>query len=146
MDEPRLRALVAELDQLVPREGALVWEDHGLYGSQHDPAYGGNRQGYLRLGIEFLKVADAPHVPNHPQRVTADLSYLVNIERERGELAIFDRREVSPEQLIKESEPPTPLSNALHLIFGGIILLTLLLFGILGLLDVLRWMGGWLAA
>jgi hypothetical protein len=105
IDDERLGVLVAELDAMVPREGALVCERHGLYGSQHDPAYIGNRAGYLRLGIELLKVADAPAAAGRPNRVTADLSYSVSVASkpgemamtacEAGELAIFERRDVA---------------------------------------------------
>jgi hypothetical protein len=141
MDEQRLRALVAELDELVPRDGALVWEDEGLYGSQNDPAYGGNRLGYLRLGIEFLKVADAAHVTDQPSRVNADLSYLVNVERERGELAIFERREVTPEEFIKETEPTGRLSDTLQRTLAGIVVLAVLGLIFLGMIDVINWVG-----
>ena len=76
MDEDRLRTIVARLDALVPRRGAAITDDHGLYGSDVDPAFTGNRLGYLRLGIEMLRVADARRSPGKPDQAAVDLSYL----------------------------------------------------------------------
>jgi hypothetical protein len=146
MDEDRLHELIAELDRLVPRTDAVVWEDHGLYGSEFDPAFGGNRVGYLRLGIEFLKVADAPAVPGQPERVLADLSYLVNAERERGESAIFERREIGPDELQAPREPPSRLAGTLQWMTLVIVLLVVVLLLLLGLADLFRRASGWLAA
>jgi len=140
VNEARLQALIAELDELVPRSGAVVWEDHGLYGSELDPSYGGNRAGYLRLGIEFLKIAEAPPVPGRPTRVHADLSYLVNGERERGEPAIFERRDVSAAELISAREPPGRLGSTLALGAIAVVGLALLVLLVLGLRDVAGWL------
>jgi hypothetical protein len=146
MDEGRVQALIADLDRLVPREGAVVWEDHGLYGSEVDPAFGGNRAGYLRLGIEFLKVADAPAVPGQPERVRADLSYLLKADLVCGEEAIFERREVGPADLAAPQPRPGPLARGLQ--WAGLVIAFLVL-GIallLGLMDLVRRVSGWLAA
>ena len=145
MNDERLSALVAELDAMVSREGALVCESHGLYGSQHDPAYIGNRQGYLRLGIELLKVADAPTVAGRPNRVTADLSYLVQVGCEpgevamagceAGELAIFERRDVAA--IVRP--PERIVSKRLKEAFGVAVLCLFAIALVLGLRDLLVW-------
>lgn len=54
MDETRIRALVAELDALVPCEGARARLD--VYGGAPDESCViGNQAGALRLGIEVLR-------------------------------------------------------------------------------------------
>ncbi len=90
MDDDRLRTLVARLDALVPRADAVIRDHSGLYGSEHNEAFDGNRLGYLRLGIELLKVADAPAVPGRPDRIEVDLAYL---GYSGPEPAVFERRE-----------------------------------------------------
>jgi hypothetical protein len=90
VDDERLRTLVAQLDALVPPRGAAIRDGSGLYGSEHDEALDGNRLGYLRLGIELLKVADAPAVPGRPDRIEVDLAYL---GYSGPEPAVFERRE-----------------------------------------------------
>jgi hypothetical protein len=146
INDERLLVLVTDLDALVPREGALVCESHGLYGSQHDPAYIGNREGYLRLGIELLKVADAPAVAGRPNRVTADLSYLVNVASEpgemamtgceAGELAIFERRGVAA----IARTPERVVSKRVKEAFGVVALCLSAIALVLGLRDLLLWM------
>ena len=90
LNDREIAALVAELDALVPREGArLQW----LFGERGDPCCVGNRLGYLRLGVELLKVADAAPSSRHPHVVLADLSYLGGVAVDPGDLAIFTRHE-----------------------------------------------------
>ena len=90
MDEARLRTLVERLDRLVPRAGGVAWEASGLYGSEHDEGMRGNRLGYLRLGIEMLRIAGAEPAPGRPDHVLADLSYL---GYSGPEPEVFERRE-----------------------------------------------------
>ena len=91
MDERQLAALVAELDALVPRDGAVL---RCVQGDAGEPYYAGNRLGYLRFGIELLKVADADPMPENSTRVLADLSYVGDPDTAPGERAIFTRREI----------------------------------------------------
>ncbi|HEX2204881.1 MAG TPA: hypothetical protein VHG91_16345 [Longimicrobium sp.] len=55
MDEARVRALVAELDAAVPREGAAVRFE--LHGGLDETAVVANPRGALRLGVELLRAS-----------------------------------------------------------------------------------------
>lgn len=140
MIEPQVAALVSELDALVPRSGAVL---RSLYGDR-DPRWTGNRLGYLRLGIELLKVADAPPDPRQPDRVLADLSYFFRDDPDirPGQLAIFGRREGTPPWQDESARP----ASLLWLFLGIIVAVVLGLALILGLDDVLlslRPLVGW---
>jgi hypothetical protein len=69
-DKQRVEALVAELDRLVPRQGALVWSDH-LDPVHDDPAFRANRLGFVRYGIELAK-AGLVSRPEGPVEVPLD--------------------------------------------------------------------------
>jgi hypothetical protein len=88
-DDDGLKRFVRQLDDAVPREGAVVLE-HDAQG--YDDAHfllTANRLGYLRLGIEYLKAAFAEHTSAaHPHRVDVDLSYIAGFEDNA-----FERRE-----------------------------------------------------
>jgi hypothetical protein len=82
MELSEVERLVGELDAGVPREGAVV--SLQKYGDDLDEAFVvANRRGYLRLGVEFLKAAFAPHVPpektlgERPHAIYVDLDYLI---------------------------------------------------------------------
>jgi hypothetical protein len=91
MDEARLRQLVAELDALVPRDGALIREGPGFINDIDEPALIGNRRGYLRLGIELLHVGSVS--PESPHAVVRDLRYMWDPADSVGEFAPFECRE-----------------------------------------------------
>lgn len=59
MDPQTVERLIRELDTIVPREGAHVRLEQ-LDGGPQESVVSANREGYLRLGIEFLKAAVAP--------------------------------------------------------------------------------------
>jgi len=118
-------------------EGAYLANDHGFNGSEHDPGFTGNRLGYLRFGKELLKVADASPAPGHPDLVKVDLSYLGDADIGPGDLAIFERREITSQR----SHGP-PDSSAIRLVkiaFAVSILGVLILAVVLGLRDVVKW-------
>jgi hypothetical protein len=96
MNDDQVRALVAQLDALVPRDDAYIAHGAGFYDIEHEPGYTGNRRGYLRFGIELLKVANAPSNRGQPDRVSVDLSYLADADVLQGQLLIFERREEIP--------------------------------------------------
>ena len=80
-DRDELADIVDQLDRRVPREGA--WIELKQYGGGPDEGQViGNREGYLRLGVEFLKAA-AAKAPNEPiaeaaHPVSVDLEYLID--------------------------------------------------------------------
>jgi len=93
LDDDTIERLIRQLDEGVPREGAVVLQ-HDAEG--YDDAHfllTANRHGYLRLGIEYLKAAFAEHTSEEqPHRVDVDLSYIDGFEDQA-----FERREdVSP--------------------------------------------------
>ncbi len=94
-DDDRLRALISALDDLVPRHGA--WVQLTQYGGGSDEGQMiGNRNGYRRLGIEFLK---ATLDDDAKQGFSVDLEYLVS----SNSTITFDWFELS--------ETPTPTSS-----------------------------------
>jgi hypothetical protein len=58
-DQERILALINELDRLVPAEGAILFESVIPTCWRDNKIITGNRLGYLRLGIHFLKGAFA---------------------------------------------------------------------------------------
>lgn len=137
MGDERLRALVAQLDFLVPRAGAAIVEDCGLYDSEFDPAFTGNRLGYLRLGIELLKLADAPPAPGHPDRVVVDLTYL-GFAGPQPEA--FERREDVTAPRLESVGGGGPSFKMIPLGIIGVVITWALVTAISqGLGEILRW-------
>ena len=141
MNERELAALVAELDALVPREGAVL---RCVQGDAGEPYYAGNRLGYLRFGIELLKVADADPVPENATRVLADLSYFNDPDIAPGERAIFTRREVPSSWRGEEKDYiailPPPSGSWLAALPGLLILAVLGIAVVLGMSQLRRWL------
>lgn len=78
MDERRIKSLVSELDEAVPRNDARVLLQ--VYGGGPDESQiVATATGYLRLGIELMKAGVAPASPDAaaPASVPVDLAYLV---------------------------------------------------------------------
>lgn len=79
MDNSRISALIAELDGLVPREGATVkLVQYG--GGPDESQFVANRLGYLRFGIEFLRSGLAAPAASAGETPAAavDLEYLIH--------------------------------------------------------------------
>lgn len=73
-DDTDLRAIISALNDSVPRDGS--WVQLTQYGGGPDEGQiTGNRNGYRRLGIEFLK---ATLDDNSEQGFGVDLEYLVS--------------------------------------------------------------------
>jgi hypothetical protein len=51
LDETTLKALISQLDEGVPREGAIILEDEGGSYGDASRVLTANRRGYLRLGV-----------------------------------------------------------------------------------------------
>ena len=97
-EEVELRALVARLDRLVPRDGA-----HVMVSTPDDPHTSvGNRVGFLRLGIEMLLGAlDPIEAPEGgPPLVTPRLDYLLT----DGARTPFEACEVDESIASRQSE------------------------------------------
>jgi hypothetical protein len=99
MGTESLSEIIAELDSRVPKEGALIRVAGDDVYEEGEPILVGNRTGYLRLGIELLKLADAPPTARNPDRVEADLTGILDPTANVGRVATFERREnIRPQQ------------------------------------------------
>ncbi len=75
LDERAIQDLTAQLDEAIPRDGAIVVLDEDQTGVI------ANRLGYLRLGVEFLHAAFAgPVEDDQPACIEVDLAYLFGKE------------------------------------------------------------------
>jgi hypothetical protein len=89
-DESRLRQIIENLEQSVSKEGAYV--KITLYGGGlSETKIVANRNGYLRLGIEFLKAAFAENI------IDIDLDYL--LKKSTVYIDWFERTEEIPSDL-----------------------------------------------
>jgi hypothetical protein len=79
MNDEAIQNAISSLDKAVPKEGARVaMVQYG--GGPDESQIIANRQGYLRLGIEFLKAAYSTPLqpePKAPDMVKLDLEYLL---------------------------------------------------------------------
>ena len=129
IDDAHVQSLVRQLDEAVPRDGHVeVLHDPA---EPDEPFLRANRQGLLRLGIEFLKAAYAPARPVKGQQwVTVDLEYITGLEEHNWS---FERREDvwSP---ISNEEPPGAASQ----ILGSLLVLFLGLSLLIGAFTILR--------
>jgi len=129
-NEAAAEELVAKLDALVPREGARVALSQ--YGGGPDECrVVANRRGYLRLGIEFLRAAFAPHEKQHV--IKADIHYLLTEDSDIG-FDWFERREDLP-PAAPESRPGRIVGPIIGFGFLGLIILCALV----GLVTIIRW-------
>lgn len=124
-----LQRLVSALDERVPRDGSWVrFSQHG--GGPDESKITGNRQGYQRLGIEFIK---ATLTEPSAESIDVDLNYLVDGESD----ILFDWFELSDDPGRSEPDstwPDWPIQIGC---------LALFLFGatafLLGVATMVRW-------
>jgi hypothetical protein len=72
---PELRALVDQLDRLVPKEGARL-----RIPTDTDGNTAGTQRGYLRLGIEMLRAALAVETGDHRPYLPLAIDYLMTTD------------------------------------------------------------------
>ncbi len=126
-----LRTAITAIDQLVPRDGA--WVELTEYGGGPDEGQiSGNRDGYRRLGIEFLK---ATIDVGEESRFQVDLEYLVS----PNSTINFDWFEVS------ETRPhvsvQSPWRNRLVTFGCATFCVTMFSIFVIGLFTVVQWLG-----
>jgi hypothetical protein len=129
VNEERVKQLIRELDEEVPREGKLALTDSDEGGTLVQA----NSLGYLRLGIELLKAAHAPR--SQAPRVEVDFSYLTNIDEP---CYVFERREdveLRPRPTDSESS-----GGGIGALIGVAILLFFFLSFLVGAWTILSWM------
>jgi hypothetical protein len=135
-----LHNLISQLDDSVPREGAVVVE-YDLDDCMSD-GFLANRLGYLRLGIEFLKAAFAeprrntlPHSDEQRDFVDVELDYLTN----RKSNYLFARDEdVEYEDWFEPQVTVWPNDEEKEKLARAWQWVKILLIGV-GLVTVIRW-------
>jgi len=131
MDEDKIKAIIKQLDDEVPREGAkVILEQYG--GGPDESQIVANQKGYLRLGVEFLKAAFAERKSISKKgydSIPIDFGYLIS----ENSTVDFDNFEIT------ESFPDTTYKRKITdrlipLVFVGILaviaLLALIGFGV----------------
>ena len=132
MNRERISAIVTELEQLVPTENASVlFSQYG--GGPDETKVVATEEGYLRLGLEFMKAASAPPLKkSEPTAIAVNLASLVSQESSVS-FNWFERVERLDQQL-KLSRPSAILRWGLA-IAGGL----LIAMALVGLITTIRW-------
>lgn len=133
VDERKVQEAIGFLEEEVPRERARVKLDQ--YGGGPDESQIiANKDGFLRLGVEFLKAAYAPVTdPKDPTAVKVDIDYLLT-----GDSSIYfgwiQRRE-------PDDEPGTIPGRFIRFIPWVIlsVLVGIAILALVGLIVTLRW-------
>jgi hypothetical protein len=131
MDEDKIKTIIKQLDDEIPRDGAkVIFEQYG--GGPDESQIIANHRGYLRLGVEFLKAAYAERKPISKKgydAISVDLDYLIAENSTVG----FDNFEIT------ESFPPATYKRKFYerlipigcmTIVGILALLALIGFGV----------------
>jgi hypothetical protein len=125
--------MIQMLDDAVPRDEARV--QFGQYGGGPDESHVvANREGFLRLGVEFLKAAYAPAGVAHSRdAVPVDLEYLVT-EDSTVNFDWFERR---------EPDAPSALDPGGYLVPVVVLAVVMSFVGLsaVGLYTVANWLG-----
>jgi hypothetical protein len=135
MDQARVKELISLLDSEVPREGAKVWL-HQYGGGLDECQFKGNRAGYLRFGIEFLKAAYQEPNEKYPNAVDVDLAYLLS-PGSTIHFGWFERTEEVHDAPGERSL--SMLDHVIPLLIIGV-LATGVLLAIVGLVTVVTWL------
>jgi hypothetical protein len=130
---PELRALLDELDRLVPKEGARLRIPSDPDGN----ATIGTQLGYLRLGVEFLRAAlvppegtdegSTPHIP-------LDIQYLLT----PGSETPFDLCEIDED--VERLPPPVRKLGAIGQLLAAVFGVVIVGLIVVGAVAVLSWM------
>jgi hypothetical protein len=130
--ETELRELVSRLDALLPEDGAHL----AIPANPDGTASAGNRLGYLRLGVAFLKAAldPVPASDEAPARIAPELDPLLS----EGSKTPFELCEVD-ESIV--SRPPVSSGlGALGQLSAGVLTVGALILCLIGASVVWRWL------
>ena len=132
-EQAELKKLVAQIDSLVPANGAQV--QLSQYGGGPDESRViANQRGYLRLGIEFLKAAFAPNDARRPHLIAADIRHLLSEESDVG-FDWFERREDLPAMSPRKSRFTRSIPFVVYPI-----LIVLAICTFVGFVTIIRWL------
>lgn len=137
MKADELKEIIDRLDEGVPRENARV--SLQKYSDTSEQAFiVATENGYLRLGVEFLKAGIAPHVPpertegGRPHAIDVELDYLLT-EDSDVRFDFFERSE----EIKVETQEDSWVDRAIVLgILGAI--LAIFVLAVVGLVSVVR--------
>ena len=134
MNDQELDALIDRLDTEIDRDGALL--RFVVHGDPADVHVEGNRNGYLRFGVEMLKTAVEP-VEEPDATVPVDIEYLTDIKSDI-DLEWFVRTETQ-DRLDLDDSDNSVLERIVPLACLGVVLLGMSL-ACVGLYTVLQWL------
>lgn len=143
LDEARIKAIIAELDQGISKEEAIA-EIRTEFKFNKEMVIG-NKQGLLRIGIESLKAAFEPN--SKFGWLDIDLGYL---HQEPASRVVFIRNEKLKEELNQKLErmkrnekrgyKPSPVERLVGFLF--VIFMGLLFpLGLIGAWTSIKWIG-----
>ncbi len=126
LDDVQLQRIIEELDNGVPKEGAVVQFE--VPDELRDSRLIANKLGYLRLGTDLLRAALAPgRDPGSPESIDVDLAYLHSAGT-TIEFGSFRRREPTPPEPLQVS----PWKDKLQLIGCALVAFVLMFLLFLG--------------
>lgn len=105
-NEETIQDLINKLDKMVPKEQAQVRIDQFKANSK-EASFMGNKYGYFRFGIEFLKggLSDSPGKGVDEWRVDVDLKYLLAYQPIIGFDEFIRNDSLSPQGTCKDISP-----------------------------------------
>lgn len=133
MELTEITRIVAELDDDLSKENARV--SLIQYGGDSDESFiVATQNGYLRLGVEFLKAGLAPYRnPNiQPNQIEVDLEYLITDDSDIS----FDYFERNETLTIKTYEKSWSDSVFISIVIAVLVLIPIL--AIVGLVAIIR--------
>ena len=131
METNELNAIVNRLDQDISRNNAKVTIQK--YGGDLDESFVvGTPNGYLRLGVEFLKAGLAPYASPERAAIDVDVEYLIHDDSD-VQFDYFERRE----DLTVETHTGSLVDKLIPIVMLTIAVLVLLL-AIVGLRTVVK--------
>ena len=133
MERERIASIIAELECILPVENAKVpFTQYG--GGPDESKIVATENGYLRLGLEFLKAAFAPHsIGNMPSAVEVKLESILS-EESTISFDWFERVD-SLDQRFKPTNTTPFLGYVAALVFGLLIVMT-----VVGFVTTIRWL------
>lgn len=133
MELTEISRIVSELDDGISKENAKVSFKSDEY---EDESYiVATQNGYLRLGVEFLKAGFAQYndSQNNPHEIDVDLDYLTSIDSDVN-YYYFERNEILPTVNINEE---TWRDRGIGLVLGAV-LISIPILAIVGLVSIIR--------
>ena len=131
MEIDELNSIVNRLDQDISRENAKVTIQK--YGGDLDESFVvGTPNGYLRLGVEFLKAGLAPHASSENSAVDVDVEYLIDDDSD-VQFDYFERKDQLTVRTYQSSVVEKLIPLALLAVVGSVLVLA-----IIGLRTVIK--------